>query len=56
MKSNATQSKSERVIVNVRIRPFTEEEKKKDSSCPIEITDQKRNVLTGIINYIIVIE
>lgn len=49
MKNNATQNKCERVIVNVRIRPFTDDEKKKDSSCPIEIIDPKKNILSGTI-------
>lgn len=43
-----TQNKSERVTVNVRIRPFTDDENKKDPSTPIDQVDTKRNVLTSI--------
>ena len=40
-------SKSERVMVHVRIRPFTEDELIQDKSSPIENIDTKRNAMTG---------
>lgn len=43
------QNKSERVIVNVRIRPFTDDERKKDPSTPFDQVDTKRNILTSIL-------
>jgi len=51
MKNNMAQkeNKSERVIVHVRMRPFTEDELKKDSSTPIESFDTVNNIITGII-------
>lgn len=42
---SSEKTKLERVMVNVRIRPFTEEEKRRDSSTPIENLDLKRNCL-----------
>ena len=51
MKANLSseKNKTERVMVNIRIRPFNEDEKKKDSSSPIDNIDLKRNSLQGII-------
>ena len=37
----------ERVLVYVRIRPFSEQEKKMDPTSPIENIDLNRNALTG---------
>lgn len=42
---SSEKTKLERVMVNVRIRPFTEDEKRRDSSTPIENLDLKRNCL-----------
>jgi len=39
-------NKLERVMVSIRVRPFTEEEKQKDSSSPIESMDLKNNRMT----------
>ena len=39
-------NKLERVMVSIRVRPFSEEEKQKDSSTPIESIDNKSNRLT----------
>ena len=36
-------NKLERVMVSIRVRPFSEEEKQKDSSTPIESIDNKSN-------------
>ncbi len=44
---NKTDSKSERVMVHVRIRPFTEDELAQDKTSPIENIDTKRNAMTG---------
>ena len=44
--SFSTKIKIERVKVSIRIRPFNEDEKKKDSSTPLENIDQKRNTIT----------
>ena len=44
---NKTDSKSERVMVHVRIRPFTEDELPQDKTSPIENIDTKRNAMTG---------
>jgi hypothetical protein len=38
-------NKVERVEVSIRIRPFSEDEKLKDPSCPIENIDLKNNKL-----------
>ena len=43
---NNSKSKIERVKVSIRIRPFNEDEKKLDPTSPIEITDQKNNIMT----------
>ena len=43
MKTGDSKSKTERVMVNIRIRPFNEDEKRRDPSCPIEAIDLKRN-------------
>jgi len=40
-------SKSERVIVHVRMRPFSEDELKKDSTTPIETFDTVNKVIVG---------
>ena len=37
----------ERVLVYVRIRPFSEQDKKMDPTSPIENIDLNRNALTG---------
>ena len=37
--------KSERVLVYVRIRPFNEDELRKDSSTPLEVIDTKNNAM-----------
>ena len=42
-------TKGERVLVYVRIRPFNEDELEKDSSTPLEVVDTKNNAL--ICNY-----
>ena len=38
-------SKGERVLVYVRIRPFNEDELEKDNSTPIEYIDTKNNAM-----------
>ena len=43
---SSTRLKIERVKVSIRIRPFNEEEKKRDSSSPLENVDTKNNILT----------
>jgi hypothetical protein len=43
MKTGDSKNKTERVMVNIRIRPFNEDEKKRDPSCPIDAIDLKRN-------------
>jgi hypothetical protein len=40
-------SKSERVIVHVRMRPFSEDELKKDNTTPIETFDTVNKVIVG---------
>lgn len=47
MKGSVSGGKSERVMVHVRIRPFTEDELLQDKSSPIENIDTKRNAMTG---------
>jgi hypothetical protein len=50
MKNNMSSSKdnkSERVIVHVRMRPFTEDETKKDNTTPIENFDTVNNIISG---------
>jgi len=46
-------NKIERVQVSIRIRPFTEDEKIRDSSTPIENIDLKSNTLQSKIIIII---
>ena len=41
------ENKSERVLVHCRMRPFTEDELKKDSTTPIESFDTVNNVVVG---------
>ncbi len=43
-------NKIERVIVHARMRPFTDEEIKKDNSTPIETFDTVNNVVVGKFN------
>ena len=43
---NNSKSKTERVKVSIRIRPFNDDEKKLDPTSPVEIVDQKNNVMT----------
>lgn len=50
---SSDKNKIERVMVNVRIRPFTEDEKKRDSSTPIDSLDLKNNTLQSNDKYII---
>ena len=45
--SSSKENKSERVMVHVRMRPFTEDEMKKDSSTPVETFDTNNSVLVG---------
>ena len=40
------ENKSERVMVHVRMRPFSEEELKQDSTSPIESFDAVTNTIT----------
>lgn len=47
MKTSSKDNKSERVNVYVRMRPFTEDEMKKDSSTPVETFDTINNVIVG---------
>ena len=44
--SLSSKSKIERVRVSIRIRPFNEDEKRRDPSCPLENIDPKNNTLT----------
>ena len=43
--------KNERVLVYVRIRPFSEDEKQKDNTTPIEQIDTTNNLMVGKIKY-----
>ena len=43
--NNISKSKTERVKVSIRVRPFNEDEKKIDETTPIEMIDQKNNVM-----------
>ena len=45
--SSSQYPKGERVLVFVRIRPFSEQELKTDSTSPIENIDYNRNAMTG---------
>ena len=47
MKNNKD-NKSERVVVHVRMRPFSEEEIKKDNNTPIETFDTVNNQVISI--------
>ena len=49
--ASSSKSKIERVKVSVRIRPFNEEEKRKDSSSPIESVDKKNNTISILKEY-----
>ena len=44
--SFSSKPKIERVKVSIRIRPFNEDEKRRDSSTPLENIDTKNNALT----------
>ena len=46
---NTSINKSERVLVHVRMRPFTEDESRKDNTTPIETFDTSNNVIVGMI-------
>jgi hypothetical protein len=46
MKNNSKENKSERVIVHVRMRPFTDDEIKKDNTTPIETFDSQNKLIT----------
>ena len=57
MKRTLTTNKDklERVNVSIRIRPFSEDEKKKDPTCPIDNIDLTNNTLRSkkkLINFI----
>lgn len=41
------ENKSERVMVHVRMRPFNEDEMKRDNTTPIETFDLVNNVIVG---------
>jgi hypothetical protein len=41
-------AKSERVVVSVRMRPFTDDETKKDNTTPIETFDKNAGVIIGM--------
>lgn len=46
--SSATkENKSERVIVHVRMRPFSEDEIKKDNTTPVETFDTVNKTIVG---------
>jgi hypothetical protein len=47
MTSKNAKDKQERVLVHVRMRPFTEEETKKDNTTPIESFDTTNNLIVG---------
>lgn len=49
VKANKTEKtpKSERVLVHVRIRPFTEDELVQDKTSPIEAVDLNNNAMTS---------
>ena len=44
-KNQKEEIKNERVLVYVRVRPFSEEELIKDSTTPIEQIDEKNNIM-----------
>ena len=46
-KNSKSDSQSERVLVYVRIRPFTEDELSHDKTSPIEALDTKNNAMTS---------
>ncbi len=46
-KNQKEEIKKERVLVYVRVRPFSEEELIKDSTTPIEQIDEKNNIMIG---------
>ena len=46
-KNQKEEIKNERVLVYVRVRPFSEEELIQDSTTPIEQIDEKNNIMIG---------
>jgi hypothetical protein len=44
----STGNKSERVIVHVRMRPFSTDELNRDNTSPIENFDTQNSIITGI--------
>jgi hypothetical protein len=50
MSNKNTKDKQERVQVHVRMRPFTEDEIKRDNTTPVESFDTTNNVIVGNIN------
>ena len=46
-KNQKEEIKNERVLVYVRVRPFSEEELIKDNTTPIEQIDEKNNIMIG---------
>jgi len=44
---SASKDKSERVIVHVRMRPFSEDELRKDNTTPVETFDTTNKFVVG---------
>jgi hypothetical protein len=53
--SASKESKSERVIVHVRMRPFSEDELKKDNTTPVETFDTANKTIVGKFNIFLLI-
>jgi hypothetical protein len=49
MSTKNTKDKQERVMVHVRMRPFTDDEIKKDNTTPVETFDSLNNIIVGIV-------
>jgi hypothetical protein len=47
---NTKDNKQERVMVHVRMRPLSEEEKKRDNTQPVETFDTNNNIIISKIN------
>ena len=50
MSTKNTKDKQERVMVHVRMRPFTDDEIKKDNTTPVETFDSTNNIIVGIVS------